>query len=199
MASKEIVLIGAPGSGRSNLAQRLQKELENNGRQFKIVDEYFHAIDQIKIAKGQVGDYHVNIWVHYLRYHAEQWCRYHDQDFITVGSDVETLAHQALYTEWLGKQLLTPQAEMDAVVNITGGQMINILLQDYFGKDYAWYVPLQDLPDDLTDEQFFATKLDVAIRSIIQTYKMNIPTLLGTVDEKVQTMVDLIENKSEIE
>lgn len=188
--SVEIVLVGAPGSGRSELAKRLINELPE--KKFVLVDNYIRNISSLGIATGQPADYHVNLWAHYARFEAEQIYRDKNTNFITVGSDIETIAHQALFTEWLGEQILTPATEMATVANVTAGQLLATILQDFFFKDYAWYVPLQDGNTD-----YFATRLDRAIRSVLQLYRIPMPTLTGTEDDKLAEMVKVIKADQE--
>lgn len=146
-----IALIGAPGSGKSELGQRLVESLggHNTERNVALVDNYVQAVERkAMIAVGPLSDYLGNMFVALERYGQERRKRDWAETTITCGTLIETAVYMAMHFVSLanilddaGKSAAGPQ--MEAVL-----RMLAVLYNDIFTYDYAFYLPPRQGDED---------------------------------------------------
>lgn len=153
---KHIAIIGAPQSGKSKIAQEVEKAILDGSSKFKkvhIVDDYIPSWQsRTGMAVGEFGTYIVNSQVALERLNAEEQALniYQDanlDDFllITCGTLVETVVYHSFNSYCLaihgGSDQPSGTMQNDRRSSITM-QWLTLLRADSWKYDKAFYIPL---------------------------------------------------------
>lgn len=141
--------MGAPSSGKTELAQRLQSALTD--KKVKIVDDYIAAIERrSNVVLSHYATYLGNMQAAIGRFEAE---RVTNADKPDVAITCGTLVENAVYTATLA-YITNNASEGDANYRLVNDARANltmswlgVLKHDLWDYDLAYYLPLQDDAD----------------------------------------------------
>lgn len=135
----KIGIIGAPGSGKTNLAQGIKKALDDK-IDFDIVDEYVGDLsDGTGLAFGHFAGYIGNLQVTFERLAREQESTRQYEGTITCGTVVDSLIYAAMYSQ-LARQAPNQRAELARAATTMGA--FGMIIYDTFDYDLSFYLPL---------------------------------------------------------
>lgn len=155
----KIALIGAPNSGKTELAQQLSEAL--NDRNVSTVDNYIAEVEQRSdVVLGHYATYLGNVQAAIGRFEAERKARASiDNDGIVITCG--TLVENAVYTATLA-YIDAQSTEGNAALNMINNSRANltmrwlgVLRHDTWEYDLVYYLPLgddADKYDKLVDE-----------------------------------------------
>lgn len=187
----EIALLGASGSGKTELAESVQAAYFRIGKHptpMVIVDRYAEQLDRLQIAVGVWADMYVNMWIHFLRESREAHGRVKNTPImITCGSMIDTLAYGHLYME----QFQFP-AEMSQEMGLLadlgelGLQQLTVFAATRFRKDLVYILPLKT-PKGVQRE--YNKRVDEKIRDMNIRVKLDFVILNGTLKENTDRVI----------
>lgn len=161
---KTIALIGAPGAGKSKLAQAVVRKIEASNPQCEscprpaiVVDDYaYDTRDAGEYAIGLDGGYMANIDLATTRYRMERKVAHLEPQYMIVcGTIVETAVYTAMHFE---RTLAIRVKEEDKMGEAARFQactsMIATLYMDTFKYERAFYLPSPRKPEDERWEAF---------------------------------------------
>lgn len=177
-----IALVGAPGSGKSELAEALAKELD---KETVIVDNYIEEIEkECDLKMGQYGTYIGNLYVLLGRYSRERknkpCCGNH---LITCGTMVETATYASL--EAVTKQTDVHWVRIQNMMNILG-----TFFQDTWKYDHAFVLSVEN-----PDVETHAGKVDRHLFMAINSFGVPYTPLSGSLEEKVAKALKVMEGE----
>lgn len=155
---QKIALIGAPTSGKTELAQALKESLSN----VYVVDDYIQEIEsRSDNTLGHFGSYFGNLQVVVGRWEFERRAvRDHKPDhLITCGTMVESTVYNAVQAliqhdmDSGGVSLGALQNDRRASVSMT---LLGIIRYDTFDYDHVFYLPMSDEEKELDDNKWNA-------------------------------------------
>lgn len=155
---KTIALIGAPGAGKSALANAIEdKVLANEPRcqscppPIIVVDNYaYETRDKGEYEIGLNGGYMANIDIASTRYRRERLAAHQEPKYmITCGTVVETATYLAQGFERTLAIRQTEEDKQDEAKRFQGCTgMLAVLYMDTFKYDQAFYLPSPEKPED---------------------------------------------------
>jgi hypothetical protein len=181
VSTLKIALMGAPNSGKTELAQQLQQALD--GKKVAIVDDYIQIIEQrSNMVLSHYATYLGNMQAAIGRFEAERVVAADKPDVaITCG----TLVENAVYTATLA--YITNNASEgdtnyrlvnDARANLTMS-WLGVLKHDLWDYDLAFYLPLAD------DADRWDAVVDESIEEAARTMSVDYTTLPQDRDTRV--------------
>lgn len=182
----QVALIGAPGSGKSELADRLSTKYNL----FK-VDGYIPRLEnRTGIVMGYLADLVPNLLCATERLSAEYECMQNKgEEYVICGTVIESSAYTAIravenfmHVEDKRGERMRIQAIMDTLV---------MMLEDW-RYDYVFYLPLSQSHEDEWDK-----RLDQSIREALATLGIDHAPLMG--ENKFDDAVAVIDNGKESE
>lgn len=195
-----IYLCGAPGSGKSALAKRLAQDLSGllEG-EIEIIDEYTDEVERLGYKVAGEGAYLSNMVIYSEHRHAEDLVRMKQNNFITCGGGIERLAHAGVRTEVMNAGVKTPENDMRVMKEMQTATMFSFLLADTFAYSFVFYLPRREsvlLPGEDHKEPFYK-RVDFAIRTTIDKFRVPAFEVEGTIDEQVEKVKAIIEETFE--
>jgi energy-coupling factor transporter ATP-binding protein EcfA2 len=152
-----IGLVGAPGSGKTELARLVQTELLQHTRSCKIVDGYPAAVsDRSNLALSHYATYIGNVQVAIARYEHERKAEQdlaepmEDDVVLTCGTCVETAVYTGLHALANHVDEHTTINYMNDVRAQAAMQMIALMNADVGQYDVVFHLPLEDREDRWT-------------------------------------------------
>lgn len=185
--SNVVVFIGSHGTGKTTLVNAVKETVEKQGRNSAVVSEvprvvceladdaHFFRRDRNSLAKqfallvGQPIFEHLN-------------CS--ESDFVFC--DRSLLDHWA-YT----KQAFADELEQEGLIPVVE----HFIIEHFRSYDFVFYVPIEFPPEDdgvREDSLKFQKEIDVQIKELLGKFDVNYETVSGNVEERVQSVVDLI-------
>lgn len=154
---KTIALLGAPGSGKTRLAEAIGDEyIRNDGCEdcntpVVVVDGYAQAVrDRGQYEIGLRGGYMANISIAVERYNAER-AAYHEQykTVILCGTIIETSVYLSQNFEAMMKVATSDEDKLQTAQRIEGTvKMLAVMYMDTFRYTKAFYLPTLSPPED---------------------------------------------------
>lgn len=177
-----IAIIGCPGSGKTELAEELQKKLGG-----VIVDGYAPYIeDHTQLALGTFGTYIGNLYVALERYAEERKARMKHEFVFSCGTLIETAVYVAMnFTAIMNiakeddLQIIRPQ--LDAIL-----RMMAVLYEEVFDYDHGFYLPPRDASED-------NAHMDQQIQAALGSFKLVPVTTLLDEETRVADALAKIE------
>ena len=180
---RTIALLGAPGAGKTRLANAIADELVRGDGQcddcntpITIVDNYANSVrDHGNYEIGLNGGYMASIGIATERYHRERSAGYDGcKTLITCGTVVESSVYLAQHFERSLAMKTTDEERMEEAQRIEGTiKMIAVLYMDTFKYEKAFYLP----PLQPREDQRWAT-FDRNLQAAFSAYNVPVAPLL---------------------
>jgi hypothetical protein len=168
----KIAVLGAPGSGKTDFAQKLARRL---GWQNCVIDGYVEKLrDETGLEYGHFGNHIDDFQVAFKRREWELALRH--EDTITCGTILDTAAHnfvRAEETAFGRREVGLTQARLQVIA-----QTFGLLYTDTWEYDYAFFLPLHPHhhgPNAL---------VGATLMQLITTYKAPVLTFTKDTDEE---------------
>jgi energy-coupling factor transporter ATP-binding protein EcfA2 len=183
----KIAVLGAPGSGKSDFADALADLLmDQTGRPWGIIDD---AVTELRHDTGQeygmLGNHLDDLQVAFKRREFELVIR--DQDFITVGTILDTAAHWMARSEVVkDDEAALSQIKLQAIAATFG-----MLYTDTWDYDYAFLV---SRVSDFT-QGGYPHAVQFTLESLVATYRAPVFTFKdpeASSEQKVKLAADAI-------
>lgn len=174
-----IAITGAPGSGKSELAQIIHDEIVKGDIDCQkchtpvaVIDDYAGPTsDRYDLAMGVQGDYLVNLAIAFERIALERHAVNTNKTIITVGTLLETSVYQALSFEGRSEFKDLPGEQEDFARRVEATlKTLACLYVDTFHYDHVFYVqPLGDPQHDEDMLRVFDRNLQSAFHAFFLT------------------------------
>lgn len=156
----KIALVGAPESGKTELAEQLSKALG-----IRVIDGYANRLaDETNLHIGWASTYVPNLLVALERLKQEivRWGAGH----ITCGTVVDTLAYCAVYSSHVKEDSSPYQVRLDAFKAAAVMNSLNFIMDENWRYDFVFYLPNKS-------PRKFAREHDYAIREVLATLSID--------------------------
>jgi hypothetical protein len=141
--SKKIVLVGAPGSGKSEVAQELSKLLEYRGS-VSVVDDYVGRLEAATDTRmGEFATYIGNMSVAMARWGEERAVEKSDIQ-IVCGSVIETSVYISINAYLSHAVKKKPSNSINDVRAGSALNLLSIFCLDTYKADHTFYLPLSE-------------------------------------------------------
>jgi hypothetical protein len=201
-----IGVMGMPRTGKTDFALALAKRLwlDDKGRnapEWEVIDDY--AQDMAKDLKLDIGpnsSYIPNLMIALKRIEREQAAKIAGKHYITVGTDVDTIAYMAVQLELIAQQPKTDLRDKLGLRMSQGAITLSMMMEDLFDYDYIFQMPIPErfkivVPGDVTSVETYPQQLvwvDEALRTACIKWGLDPGKLTGTVDEQVDQALGII-------
>jgi adenylate kinase family enzyme len=178
----KIALIGAPGSGKTDLAKKLAEKYDAN-----ILDDYVENIGkESNLAMADQASYIGNLYVILRRIAMERWLieKEPDKNLITCGTLVESSIYATV-------EALRYQTEVHQVRIIEFMKMLGLIIQDTWDYDHAFILNL----DEDADSESVAGNIDASIFMAVNSFGLHYTPLTGDTEERFKQAVEDIEKR----
>ena len=182
----KIALIGAPGSGKSDLAKKLAKEFDA-----RIIDDYIDAFaKESDLAMGDQASYIGNLYTVLRRVALERWTiandftdEQPDKNLISCGTLIESSIYATI-------EALRYQTEVHLMRITEFMKMLGLIVQDTWDYDHAFVLRLDD-PDPSSVEG----QVDQSIFMAVNSFGIHYTPLTGDTDEQFKQAIEAIEQR----
>lgn len=190
----KIALLGAPGAGKTRIARELRAALAEKYGAFVLIDNYVQQLEKrTNFAYGHFASYVPNLTVALDRTGIEN--KHADNNTITCGTIFDTISYTILHGREAAR--FSPEGQLEMVrANATLGTM-GMLVADTFNYNYAFYLPYSEKAK--TKRSKLDVILDATIPLIVEENFMHITRLEGTIKEKVDFAVQIIDKLEDAE
>lgn len=195
----ECFLIGAPGSKKSETAVAFEEASrtwfeEHDVAPLCIVD----TNNDVELVQGRFsgsrGDHYVTLANFFNRAYMEDRVRVKGESFISCGCIIDSIAHMNARLKTLSKMVQTQDTEAMAQREILLGNVLQTYLMDgRWNFNYVWYIPLPDqilIPGNSENTYAYDAEVDAILRDLNVKMQLGIPVLSGTVEERVEKMME---------
>lgn len=203
MSNLRIGICGAPGVGKSELADRLAVRLWNSevqpGRTL-VIDDYLERWSKrTGLAYGMWADYTRNLQIAFERYGVE--CeideRAHYDSRITVGTIIDSLMHAALFSD---RAISYDDQQASYARASTTMHTLGMLVNDTWTYDYCFWLRK---PDTSPHDHSFAGIYDQELATVIESFAAPVVALdQPTIEANVELafgVIDAIERDKQDE
>lgn len=146
---KTIALLGAPGSGKTELAFRLSDTFDGSTR---VIDGYAdYAVEDGEYEIGLNGGYMASMSIAIARYNEERIAGHKTKPdlMITCGTVIETAVYTAMHFERSLTLKNTDEEKMEEAKRFQGcTSMLAVMFMDMFKYERAFYLPSLSKPED---------------------------------------------------
>lgn len=187
----KIGILGAPGSGKTELAEALKTRLDGTT---SIVDNYVDEIGrECDLAMGTDANYIGNLYVVLGRYAKERKAQRDADNVITCGSMIESSVYATLNT-----MSQPPGHEATNWTRITNFMnVLGSIFQDTMtppeGYDHIFVLSLED-----SDTETPIDQIDKNIFMAINVFGLPYVPVSGTIEERVEQALDQIRGDHEV-
>ncbi len=209
----DIGIVGAPGSGKEELIREFAKiskkwfASNNQPPLVKIPNVGLTIVKNYDQAMGPYAGFRDNLWGLFERFSKERKVRALNQSFISNGTMIDSLAHQAVSLQKIVTKIqeiqeqpgadgmLSPQIQFEMQREKIALDAMTLLFLENLQLKFAFYLPLREkiiVPgQDPDPETEYAKLVDLGIQGIMQNYNQYPPVLdQPTVAEKARYMLD---------
>lgn len=192
----DIELMGAPGSGKSQIARNLV--LRGGFSAWTNVGHKVEgAYDQ---AMGVSGSYREDLWAFFTWLSLK--ATNSQERVVYTGSLFDILAHSGAQLESTIRGLQTPQTEQELIQRQGATAVLTMLLIDAYSQKYPdrlkflFYLPYpEEKPEDTTQMDYeFGKLVDKSLREILAEFGMfeKVQKLRGTTDQNVDEIIETV-------
>lgn len=189
----KIAIIGAPTSGKSNLAIRLAEELDGKTA---IIDNYIDEIGrEADLQPGIDASYIGNLFFITGRYGRERkaWsCGCYDTT-ISCGTLIESSVYATMNSMALAKESGQEATNWTRITNFMN--LLGSFYQDTLGTEGYDYVFVSSLEEP--DVNTIEGQVDRNLFMALSAFNVGYVPLTGTNDEKIKTMLETIKGSNE--
>ena len=196
-----IALIGAPGSGKQEITQAYKDiadpwfAVKEAGALNVLANPGNVIQEELNTAMGLFGGWKEDLRVFFRRYEQEQAFRANGENFITLGTALENLAHCGVNMENIIRSIQTEEQQQALQIQQIAMTQLTYLFTSTFQYTFAFYVPKTDsiiLPDASDSEDNYNRRVDDALKMVFNNFGIRIQVLGGTVEEKAQEIFDTV-------
>lgn len=186
-----IALIGAPTSGKSQLARALQ-----NVEDVLILDGFDHHLRQYELPMGKDATFREALVMHTEQYRQEIGPRRFGHSFVSCGTGVERVAHALV--RYQSMAISTSEAERKGSdIDMIGAEMLAALMIDGMVYDHVVYLPLVTDPPPGSDgtvpaASSFEAMVDEMIRQTMIDFGISAVWLEGTTEERLASLLTML-------
>lgn len=170
-----IALIGAPTSGKTELADALQAKLADQFPGIVVVDNLSQRLVDNGYEVSQEGDFRTSLMLTALQLDQERSAPSHS---IVCGTLVQRLAEIGVKIDHIGNRVKRiPTATNKRALSIENimGHLLAFVLAEEFQYHFMFYLPLKDstdlyVPGDVESEEDYNKKIDASIRHILDAF-----------------------------
>lgn len=192
----KVGLLGAPGAGKSTLARRLKRTL--NEGDWKVIDKYVDRLsDRTDLAYRYFATYEQNLQIAFERWTLEQEVRATGFNSITCGTLYETALYCAIKTHrWTDDPMVRAEEALRAETTM---RTIGMMEVDLFDYDLLFWIPYSEKTLQREDIGWDLV-VDRKIPDVLDGYFRNAIVLNKTEKENAKNAADIIRRTlSEIE
>jgi hypothetical protein len=180
----KIVLVGAPGAGKSKLAASLKRKL---GSEWGVIDGYADRLNkQINwVREPEVWE---TSYVHEIQMMAARWTAedaHPRSNLITCGSIYETIIYASSIHPWAGDEHMLVEDQAYIYTMMTAFGTLQHKVYDY---DIIFYLPW---PEEKRDHSWYAV-IDAKIPELLVGYGLPFIGLTGTNKQKTNEALKFI-------
>lgn len=193
-----VALIGAPKTGKSEVATMFAEKAGKELGDFEVLDDYPEIVQDLGLAVGIYGDYRVTNLIHYLRWAAELNAIRAEKNYITVGTAYESLAHGALLLEVLQQGVQTPDTQGRMMPEVHAMTALSLWIVNTFSYRYGFYIPrargleVVGAAGAEQQERTYADRIDMAIQVAFEKFRQSLQRLEGSPEDMADTMVETV-------
>ena len=199
-----IALIGAPGSGKSDIAAAYKDIADpwfavNEAGPLNVIENPGNVIqDELDTAMGLAGGWKEDLRVFFRRYEQEQKFRATNESFITLGTALENLAHCGVNMENIIRSIQTEEQQQALQIQQIAMTQLTYLFTSTFQYTFAFYVPktgviLSADGSEIDTEANYNRRVDEALRMVFANFGIRIQSLdEGSPEEKAKVVFDTI-------
>lgn len=186
--------MGAPGSGKSALAQQLCDPIKEKYGSTQIVDNYIETIEnRSDVMMSQWASYLGNLQVAIGRFEHERFAASNGaKNIITCGTIVETIVHNAVLSHMANEPIADddPMKFQNYLRTSMSMEFLGLIFKDTWNYDVALYLPLLD-----TEEDSWPDSLDKSILFCCKELKVEYEALDGPIEGRKDMALKLITEK----
>lgn len=203
-----IALVGAPGSGKSLVAEEYKRltadYYEEHDSELVIVPNAARTFEErYEQPAGIFADFYFDLRCNFARYELEQNTVESGKSFITCGTTLDNLAHSAVNMENLARGLQTDDTQRRLAQGQITMQALTWAFMERFRFTFGFYVPKPGaslvLPGmvQVDDTDNYDKRVDGALRQIFQNFNFRIQLLEGGVEEQAKQVFDTVKRVME--
>lgn len=206
-----IGLVGAPGSGKSKIADEFHRIssdwFESYDQDIWVLENAGTTIERNDQAMGIFGSWAEDLRAYFVRYEAEQDAIRGKKSYLTLGTAIDHIAHSGVNLENILTGLSTPDQQIRIQQQQVTMTALTFLFTRGFRYTFGFYVPYAGtilLPGQDEAEATYNRRVDGALRQIFGNFGLRIQMLdQPSIEEKAQEMFDtvkrIVENGPEFE
>lgn len=196
-----IGLIGAPGSGKENLADAFlgisADWFAENKAEFEVIPNGGRLVEEKGQAMGVFGDGTDDLRANFLRFEAEQAAWAKGVSTLSLGTAVENIAHCGVNLENIMTGVTLPNQQERIQKQQILMTTLTFLFLERFRYLFGFYLPHPGtaliVPGQDDAENAYNQRVDGAIRTIFGQFGMRLQVLdQPTIEEKAQEMFDTV-------
>lgn len=189
---EKIGIIGAPESGKSDLAQGLKQALEEKGKKVVVIDDYIPEIEEESdIVLGRASTYVGDSLAMFGRFARENKALLEKPDYmITVGTLLDTTVYAALG----GVKDQTPEGwfRVHNWMNLAG-----IFFRDTWKYDHTFLLMLPAKVEEGEYLDGIKEDFNNHVLDAIESFKIEVKHLQGSTNDQLATALEELEKPNE--
>ena len=182
-----IGIIGAPGSGKTELAKALEKETG-----LPVIDSYVERLEKrTNLALGYAAEFLPNFDVIFERFNLEREIDKDVEGHITCGTLVESICYSAMWAADIVRIYdRTPQGPIQRARTNLVMDMAAMILSETWNYDIVFYRPLPQ-----RDEESLDLRLDYSIQDALPM--LNIDHIPLTDEDPIEQAITIVKERIE--
>lgn len=193
----EMILIGAPGSGKSEIAKQFQAQsqewfAEKGLKPLVVLDGLPEALqEEAGIELAAFGNHFDAASIYFHGEVRRRRTARQEKSFIDTQNLINSIAHVNARLNGMAQLVATPDSQAAMQREFQMGTVLTNYLVDHFQVNFAWYAPL---PEKIIvpgrDNGNFPASVDAVIRDMNTKLGLGVPVLVGSREDQVKRMVE---------